>query len=261
MLSSLSICVQIYNMFAAVLILFAMKVFINDAFNASESANFSASISLLFWNFGGLFSTVIPMWIALFASHALLLPLMWTWRLGRIGDRLYAALYTLHQLSFIVAFGYAIERLHLPVASSLILLCEQVRMVMKAHSFWRETLRIKYATGDLMPKGNNTHQSKSVENCTFLPTFRAQLDQFLLFHFVPTLIYRNVYPRTRHIRWSFVATCLIEVIGCIFYLYVIFTGCVSEFKAMAAQPGDLKALSVSLFNVSQTHAPKEREEG
>ena len=187
----------------------------------------------------------------MFLSHSLILPVMWLWRTRVYGDAVYATFYVLHQLAFLSCFAFAIVHLDLPVASSLILLCEQVRMLMKCHSFWRETMRIKYAPQEI-PSGVNpvsAHQANSAANSTLLPTFRAQLNQFLLFHFVPTLIYRNSYPRTRHIRWRFVATCTAEVLGCVFYLYILFTGfCVPEYINTAANPGDLKALSVSLFN-------------
>jgi sterol O-acyltransferase len=237
----------------AVLILFAMKVFINDFF-ASRAAGhsgetFSASIvTVLFASFGKLY-IIVPLWLCMFVTHGLMLPIMWAWRQQRIGDGLYSLLYVLHQVCFLFGYGVLIAALDLPVASSMIVLCEQVRMVMKSHSFWRETLRIKHHPQET-PKGVMiSHSSNSVINSTLLPTFREQLEQFLLFHFVPTLIYRNSYPRTRHVRWSFVGGRLLEVLGCVFYIYVLFaTFCIPEYQATAAEPGDARALFVSLFN-------------
>ncbi len=147
----------------------------------------------------------------------LLTPCLCVLFLLQIGDWTYSLLYALHQGFFLFGYGYLISQLDLPVASSLIVLCEQVRMCMKSHSFWRETLRIKHHPTET-PRGVNTHHSNSRANSTLLPTWREQVDQFYLFFFVPTLIYRNSYPRTRYIRWEFIAQCTVEVAGCVFYI-------------------------------------------
>jgi hypothetical protein len=129
-----------------------------------------------------------------------------------------------------------------------------------------------------------------------MDSFEAQFRQFILFHFSPTLIYRNAYPRSRkaltlppltsplllfclfavcaslltrcavlccaalccnggggggcaQIRWSYVVLCLLEVVGCIFYTYVIFVSfCVPEFQKTAFAAGDTRALILSIFN-------------
>ena len=188
--------------------------------HSSSPDRVNASLTSLRAGFVSL-SLCFPKWLLMFLSHSLILPVMWLWRTRVYGDAVYATLYVLHQLAFLSCFAFAIVHLDLPVASSLILLCEQVRMLMKCHSFWRETMRIKYAPQEI-PSGVNpvsAHQANSPANSTLLPTFRAQLNQFLLFHFVPTLIYRNSYPRTRHIRWRFVATCTAEVLMCVLSLH------------------------------------------
>lgn len=238
----------IYNMFAAILILFAMKVAINDAFNARLTPeSFKASIYVLINAFGKT-TLVIPFWISLFLVHCLILPIMWMWRTRMINDAIYTSLYVLHQFVFVFSYAFIIIHLDLPVASSLILLCEQVRMVMKSHSFWRETMRIRHHPSET-PRRVNIHLSNSEINSTLITNFRDQFNQFMLFHFVPTLIYRNSYPRTRYIRWKFVGGCFAECAGCIFYLYIIFANfCVPEFQATASNPGDLQMLFVSLFN-------------
>lgn len=198
-------------------------------------------------NFSGMTSVALT-WLSMATTYALLLPLMWGWRCGLYGDRLYSGVYALMQLAFLVGFGKVIWRLDLPVASSLILLCEQVRMVMKAHSFWRETLRMKH-TDSAATKSPIAHASNSVANTTLSLRFEEQAERFLYFFFVPTLIYRNVYPRTRRIRWRLVGVCAAEVVACTFYIYVLFaTFCLPEFRATASHPGDLKALFASLFN-------------
>jgi len=48
------------------------------------------------------------------------------------------------------------------------------------------------------------------------------IHRYAYFLFAPTLIYRETYPRTPHIRWAFVLTRLMECVGCILYTFVIF---------------------------------------
>ena len=169
-------------MFASVLILFGMKMLINDIFSAADANTAEMSFNVMSFSFAKLYF-VAPVWILMFLTHCLLLPIMWTWRIGSINDRVYTAFYVLHQIAFVLGYAKVVIWLDLPIASSLILLCEQTRMFMKAHSFWRETLRIKHAPMET-PRGINTHLSNSESNTHLLPTFTEQMNQFLLFHFV-----------------------------------------------------------------------------
>ena len=236
----------VYNMWVAVLILFALKIFIRDLFVLNESPD-DVSLWMFLRTFGKL-GQVIPAWFAMAFIHGMMLPIMWAWRLKYLDKVTYSLIYLLHQICFLLGFGYMIKQMDLPVASSLILLNEQIRMIMKSHSFWRETIRLKDASQVTISKDIPAHLSSSQVNSTFLPTFTAQARQFVLFHFVPTLIYRNWYPRTRSIRWKFVATKFAEVCGCIFYIYVIFANLGEEFHKTASSPGTTKELIVSLFN-------------
>jgi hypothetical protein len=53
-----------------------------------------------------------------------------------------------------------------------------------------------------------------------MDSFGKQFKQYILFSFVPTLIYRNSYPRSPKRRWGVVLGHLIEVAACIFFMYV-----------------------------------------
>jgi hypothetical protein len=52
---------------------------------------------------------------------------MWQWRAKRLSGLLYTIAYSLLQAGFIGGGGWAVFSLHLPIASSMVLLCEQVR--------------------------------------------------------------------------------------------------------------------------------------
>jgi len=205
------------------------------------------SLPMLRWNFGGLLTHVVPTWLAMFGVHSLIVPVMWLWRQRYLTTCTYAVLYTVFQCGFVGGFGWLHHTFNLPLGSSFIILCEQVRMAMKQHSFFRETVRL----GSAAHASAHSSEDEDVApiDKRLFDNFNDQLRQFYTFHFVPTLIYRNSYPRSRKIRWKFVAMCAIEVAGCIFYTYVIFAAfCVPEFHKTAKDPGDLVALSLSIFN-------------
>ncbi|XP_018571153.1 sterol O-acyltransferase 1-like [Anoplophora glabripennis] len=101
---------------------------------------------------------------------------------------------------------YVVRTFDLPLASATIVLAEQVRIAMKIHAFVRTNA----------PKVLNC--KPHVEDLVKLPTFW----NFLYFMFAPTLIYKDEYPRTKTIRWSFAACRLLELFSEILFYSIIF---------------------------------------
>uniref|UniRef100_A0A183BF36 MBOAT_2 domain-containing protein n=1 Tax=Echinostoma caproni TaxID=27848 RepID=A0A183BF36_9TREM len=93
----------------------------------------------------------------------------------------------------------------LPPASTAIIAFEQVRMFMKSHAFVRSSEN----------SSNNSHKAEFDKPQQWYPDF----SHYLYFLFAPTLIYRDSYPRTNSIRWSYVATNLFQVAGCVLLSY------------------------------------------
>lgn len=118
-------------------------------------------------------------------------------------------------LVFIVTFCYvatlAAVKADTGIASRLALLLEMARFLMKTHAFIRSSAPSALAS-------NKKANSEDKPEIKTLPTF----DSYLYFLFAPTLLYRDSYPRTKCIRWSFVFKCYMEVLGCIFYTSFIF---------------------------------------
>uniref|UniRef100_A0A8C2VWN1 Sterol O-acyltransferase 1 n=1 Tax=Chinchilla lanigera TaxID=34839 RepID=A0A8C2VWN1_CHILA len=128
---------------------------------------------------------------------------------------------------------YVVLAYALPPASRLIIILEQIRMIMKAHSFVRENV----------PRVLNAAKEKS--STVPVPT----VNQYLYFLFAPTLIYRDSYPRTPTIRWSYVVLQFAQVFGCIFYLYYIFERlCVPLFGTIKQEPFSARVLVLCVFN-------------
>ncbi|CAH0554712.1 unnamed protein product [Brassicogethes aeneus] len=110
---------------------------------------------------------------------------------------------------YVTSFRFAVEvcnKYKLPIASAAIITLETTRMLMKFHSFIRENI----------PKVLN-HKPKSEEKLIL-----SKFSKLLYFLFAPTLLYRDEYPRTSHIRWKFVFENLLQVIATVFTQSFIF---------------------------------------
>ncbi|XP_014700781.1 sterol O-acyltransferase 1 isoform X2 [Equus asinus] len=128
---------------------------------------------------------------------------------------------------------YVVLAYTLPPASRCIVIFEQIRLIMKAHSFVRENV----------PRVLNSAKKKS--RTVPVPT----VNQYLYFLFAPTLIYRDNYPRTPTVRWSYVAMQFAQVLGCLFYVYYIFERlCVPLFRNIKQEPFSARVLVLCVFN-------------
>nr|XP_019544285.2 sterol O-acyltransferase 1 isoform X2 [Aedes albopictus] len=116
------------------------------------------------------------------------------------------------QCSFVTLVIKAVLQLDLPPASSVAVLMEMTRFVMKVHAFVRSNIprALKFTS-------KNSSEDKP-QHAKPVPPF----GKFLYFLFAPTLVYRDEYPRTKRIRWSVVFRHMLEVIGVIFYISFIF---------------------------------------
>ncbi|XP_038613528.1 sterol O-acyltransferase 1 isoform X1 [Tachyglossus aculeatus] len=227
----------IYHMFIAILILFILSTLVVDYI---DEGRLVLEFNLLSYAFGK-FPTVIWAWWAMFLS-TLTVPyvLFQQWARGYpkssypvIYSLFYGLLFMLFQ---IIGLGcgptYVVLAYSLPPASRFIIILEQVRFVMKAHSFVRENVPRVLA---------------SIKEKSNVPI--PQLNQYLYFLFAPTLIYRDSYPRTATIRWSYVATKFAQVFGCLFYVYYIFERlCAPLFRNIKQEPFSMRVLVLCVFN-------------
>lgn len=230
----------IYHMFIAVLILFILSTLVVDFI---DEGRLVLDFNLLVYAFGKI-PLVVCTWICMFLS-ALLVPftMFHLWSHSQSGSHgyprmyslLFASLYLLYQglgLGFLPM--YVVVTNSLPPASCFIVILEQVRLMMKAHSFVRENAprvlswaKDKTSSGPVVP----------------------QISQYLYFLFAPTLIYRDKYPRNPVIRWGYVATKLLQVLGSLFYAYYVFVRlCIPQFHSISLQLFDLRAMVLCVFN-------------
>ncbi|XP_064189380.1 sterol O-acyltransferase 1 [Anguilla rostrata] len=228
----------IYHMFIAVLILFILSTLVVDFI---DEGRLVLDFDLLVYAFGQL-PLVVSTWLCMFLS-ALVVPygLFHLWasqyqasRRGTLLSVLAGAAFLLYQglgLGFLPT--YVVLRNGFPPASRFIVILEQVRLLMKTHSFVRENV----------PRVLASAQSKNS------PVVIPQVTQYLYFLFAPTLIYRDSYPRNPVIRWGYVASKFLQVLGCLFYAYYVFVRlCIPQFRSINLQLFDLRVMVLCVFN-------------
>lgn len=108
---------------------------------------------------------------------------------------------------------------------------------MKTHAFVRENF----------PKVLAYKEEDNKDHCRtdLCPDF----SKYLYFLFAPTLVYRDSYPRTPVVRWNYVVTNFVQVLGCILYTYYIFERfLVPVFRNFNREHVTTKPLIVSVFS-------------
>ncbi|CAO2637337.1 Sterol O-acyltransferase 1 [Lemmus lemmus] len=232
----------IYHMFIALLILFILSTLVVDYI---DEGRLVLEFNLLAYAFGKL-PTVIWTWWSMFLS-TLSIPyfLFQHWAHG-YNKSSHPLIYSLVHGFFFLAFQlgilgfiptYVVLAYTLPPASRFIVILEQIRLVMKAHSFVRENV----------PRVLNAAKEKS--STVPVPT----VNQYLYFLFAPTLIYRDNYPR-KTCPPSFYEAIIVffvvfQVFGCLFYVYYIFERlCAPLFRNIKQEPFSARVLVLCVFN-------------
>lgn len=123
-------------------------------------------------------------------------------------------------------FGYVASvlclKLDLTFITASVLLLESTRLLMKMHAFVRtnagRVLAGKLKTDAITSDVDDVNNAQQLSQAILLPSFNS----YLYFLFAPTLLYRDSYPRTTHIRWKFALARLMEVIAVAFLYSYIF---------------------------------------
>ncbi|XP_058246131.1 sterol O-acyltransferase 1 isoform X2 [Hemibagrus wyckioides] len=228
----------IYHMFIALLILFILSTLVVDFI---DEGRLVLDFDLLVFAFGQ-FPLVVVSWLCMFGS-ALMVPFaLLRWWAGVYSSSHHRTFYTLLAATLLLLYQslglgflptYIVLRNSLPPASCFILILEQVRLMMKVHSFIRENVLRFWSSG----KGGSASVAK------------PHLSSYLYFLFAPTLIYRDSYPRNPCVRWSYVATKFLQVLGCLFYAYYVFVRlCIPQFRSVSMQLFDLRVMVLCVFN-------------
>ncbi|XP_044851062.1 sterol O-acyltransferase 2 [Mauremys mutica] len=229
----------IYHIFIAMLCVFIVSTVAVDFI---DQGSLVLDFDLFIFAFGHL-PMVLATWLVMFL-YTLLVPYkalqLWagsyhTMRFPRLFTAiLWGALLACHAAVLGFYPIYTVIQHQLPPASRFIVILEQIRFLMKSHSFLREAVP-------------GIIHAKPPDGEVKLPA----LSTYLYFLFCPTLIYRETYPRTPYVRWKYVAQNFAKFLGCLFYSYFILERlCIPVFTNMSKQPFSIKTLVLSIFNAT-----------
>ncbi|XP_059470390.1 sterol O-acyltransferase 1 isoform X2 [Neocloeon triangulifer] len=233
----------IYHIFVAILIILLLNTVIYDL---ADTGRPNFGFGLILWNFGEM-KTVIWIWICMMAGTFSLYLFFHFFASNRhkvpeknleVWDKGWLAAFVLY-LCVLLYWPLKSTLEHdLPPASSLIVLIEKIRLLMKSYAFVRSNTPKVLA---YKPKDSN-NDKEADSPC---PGF----SQFLYYIFVPTLVYRDSYPRTKMVRWRVVAWSFTEVVGIIFYVSFIFERLLKQqFENFGKSRVETKDLVVAIFN-------------
>ncbi|XP_064613550.1 sterol O-acyltransferase 1-like isoform X2 [Liolophura sinensis] len=216
----------IYHIFVAILIVFSLNTVVYDIIEkGSETGSYSLSLSriglsfdLISWAFGQ-YPKVMALWVVMHLTTLLLVyPLFYFWSTRRkpgrvrVQDYIWLSAFVIYQVAFLVLPVTFVFENHLPPASAVIVVTEQLRLVMKVHAFVRENI----------PKALRYKHGKDEDNAENKDGPCPDFSKYLYFLFAPCLVYRDSYPRTKTIRWNYVVSNFAQVLACLFYTYYIF---------------------------------------
>ncbi|XP_004342463.2 cholesterol acyltransferase [Capsaspora owczarzaki ATCC 30864] len=208
----------IYNIFVAILIIFALNAFVSDIFTRGH-----VQLSLMTWTFGK-FGIVASTWVGMMINLGLAYTAFRIWSYSHMPKWLGLTLYVAFQTIMAIVPSYQVLANALPPGSAMVVLCEQVRLMMKLHSFIRENV-----PPVLFVRDRQNWRPQEME--LVFPLF----SNFLYFLFAPTLIYRPNYPRTPVVHWRFVFANFAQVAACLLYTNFIFERfCAPHFRALNA---------------------------
>ena len=238
----------IYNIFLAILVNIGIAELAQDILNTNNVVD-PLGVKLFTGNFSK-FDSVIKIWVVMFTwSYSTIL-------LVQISNLSIYLIFLLHLLSIVLlgfaTITYTLE-VHLPIASSFIVLCEMIRFCMKMHSYFRE--KMLHGKGPnkftpFLPKYAVGYDQGSIQIPKInILSLAEELQRYTYYQFAPTLIYRDTYPKIdRSIRWKNLGVHLFDFFGGIIYTALIFKAfCVPEFQSASKDIKNSQALIISWF--------------
>lgn len=234
----------IYHIFIVIFNLLLLNVFISDF---ADTGSINVGLGPIITGFGG-FTHALLIWALMQATIFAIFPVFKLWSIITLkffskSGFLTSVWHTfgvlsviLYQMAFIGFFTRAVVHFDMAQASSVAVLMELVRFLMKSHAFIRTNvprvlnskckLKVDDIGWDVYPAANEpsskmkklqANGTSRVNDKRLFPSF----GQYAYFLFAPTLVYRDEYPRTKCIRWRFVLKNYGEVIAVIFIFSLV----------------------------------------
>ncbi|KAJ3105055.1 Sterol O-acyltransferase 1, partial [Phlyctochytrium bullatum] len=121
----------VYNIFVAILPILFVSLAVQNYYETGKFIDFS-----LMSNAFGRLDVVGPAWVCFFVYTVC--GYFWKHTSLTMSPQVEVGLYVTYQTVFALTAAYVTLKFKLPPASGFIIMCEQARMSMKVHSFWRE---------------------------------------------------------------------------------------------------------------------------
>jgi sterol O-acyltransferase len=240
----------VYHIFIAIMLVMCLGEMINTYTNKGVIID----LAMFFIVFGDI-RAVIVFWFLMASWSFLIVPLVQFIHKNQLNCAIWIPIYSFIQfVSYVVPCWFCLYR-ELPIASGFIVTCEMVRMSLKIHSYLREKLLFgngenEYATfiPESLVKKGVTIDYLNIPKIE-IKDLKSELKLFSYFFFAPTLIYRDSYPRTQSLkRSSTIIAYLLNVVGTIFYTFIIFEGsCVPYFQESWKEQYNFKFILMSWF--------------
>lgn len=202
----------IYNLHIVGVIIMFLNCFIHDFV---DSGKINLGLRPFIQGFRG-FQFGAMVWLAMQGMTLCAFPGFMCWAKFRqlvpgFLKKLYDYISSMGFFIYIMWFGYfftkTIKTLDVAPATTIAILLEMTRFMMKTYAFVRTCAPRAYIT-----------QKKEDKTLAQLPPLKS----FLYFMVCPTLVYRDTYPRNKSIRWKFVFKCFMEVAGVMLYMSLMF---------------------------------------
>lgn len=259
----------IYHIFIVIFNLLLLNVSISDF---ADTGSINIGLRPIITGFGG-FNYALMIWGAMQLTIFALFPAFKCWSiitkkffmksgfLTTLWHALGVASVIAYQAGFVVIFTKAVVHFDMAQASSVAVLMELVRFMMKSYAFIRTNVprvlnsKNKLKVDDIgwdAPTSDKNNKlpangSPRVNDKRLFPSF----GQYAYFLFAPTLVYRDEYPRTKQIRWKVVAKNYMEVVAVIFIFSLISERIMypvyNQFGSQFYEVG-VKELLASVFN-------------
>ncbi|KAL7744283.1 hypothetical protein ACLKA6_001681 [Drosophila palustris] len=238
----------IYHIFNIILVMLLLNVVCHDYF---VEGRIKLGLGTVFGGFKRL-HWVMGVWLL---EHIFVLALYYAfqgWALVRAKlqshnslQRFWSHSCLIMYISAQLVFGYVSTSLcakfQLPFVSACVLLLESTRLLMKMHAFVRYN-----AERVLAGKQKTDDEQKAPMGRPYVPPLHC----YVYFLFAPTLIYRDSYPRTAHIRWKFALSRLLEMVAIAFMYAFIHERHIHEhFGQFGKEPLETPQIIVKLFGM------------
>jgi sterol O-acyltransferase len=227
----------IFNIMVIVLLLWGISIAVDDIL--SPTGQGLPNFDLISW---GLLKDLQPFlkhWAIMFLGSFLIIPLAHVSAASKSTFVFFLSVlaYICFQIGAFAFSTWVVMNPLQPFAMSLGMgfMAEQCRMSLKMHSYFREKVcwkrfNEKFACA---PKSSSVILGFAIPEANYL---FGECEKYSYFMWVPTLLFRENYPRTRRIRWNYAIWRLLEIVGIMYFSFLVLRRALPVFEVNITSP-------------------------